>query len=56
MLSLKTDFNLDNAYKIFDPQNMGGISRRRFEEGYNIQSIYPKGEEIALFMLRYDKD
>ncbi|CDW74571.1 ef hand family protein [Stylonychia lemnae] len=56
ILALKTDFNLEEAYKIFDNQNRGTINLREFEEAMNIMSIYPRREEIQLLFQLYDAD
>lgn len=56
MLSLKTDFNLEDCYRIFDIDGKGYLSIRELEEGYNLFKIYPKNEELELFMRKHDKD
>jgi len=41
MLSLKTDFNLEECYKIFDVEGKGHMTFRDLEEGYHLFRIYP---------------
>jgi hypothetical protein len=41
VLSLKTDFNLEDSYKLFDIENKGTINFRELEEAYNHFSLYP---------------
>lgn len=36
ILSLKTDFNLEDSYKIFDVEAKGDINLRELEEGFNL--------------------
>ena len=54
ILSLKTDFNLEDAYKIFDLESKDAISLRELEEGYAIYKLFPPREELHLLMQRFD--
>lgn len=56
ILSLKTDFNLEDSYKIFDIESKGHINLRELEEGLNILRIYPRREELKLILSVYDED
>jgi Ca2+-binding EF-hand superfamily protein len=56
MLSLKTDFNIEDAFRIFDVDEKGYIGFREIEEAYNLFSLYPKKEELELLLKKYDKD
>lgn len=56
MLSLKTDFNIEDCYRIFDVDAKGYISLRELEEGYNLYKIYPQKAELELLMKKYDID
>ena len=41
-LALKSDFNLDDCFKLFDPQSTSSISSlRQLEETYLHYQIYP---------------
>ena len=55
-MALESDFNLDDAFRMFDLSNTGEISRRQFEEVYNLMKLYPTSLEIELSLFRYDKD
>ena len=56
MLSLKTDFNLEDCYKLFDNDEKGYITFREIVETYSLFSLYPKKEDLELMMKKYDKD
>ena len=56
MLSLKTDFNLEDCSKIFGMDKLGVITLKQLEETYNTFKLYPNNEELELIMERYDKD
>ena len=55
-MALESDFNLEDAFRMFDLSNTGEISRRQFEEVYNLMKLYPTSLEIELSLFRYDKD
>jgi Ca2+-binding EF-hand superfamily protein len=55
-LALKTDFNLEDSYKIFDVDSKGHLSLRELEEGYSLHRLYPNREELQLLMQEYDRD
>jgi Ca2+-binding EF-hand superfamily protein len=46
ILSLKTDFNLEDSFKLFDIENKGTINLRELEEGFNICNLFPRREEL----------
>lgn len=56
MISLKTDFNIAQAYATFDLTGSGFVTRLQFEEVCNLYKQYPKTYELQLLWLRYDKD
>lgn len=41
MISLKSDFNLIDAYNIFDLDQKKYVTIRELEEGYNVFKLYP---------------
>jgi len=41
MLALKSDFNLEDAFQLFDVDNRGSVSLREMEDGFNICKLYP---------------
>jgi len=46
ILSLKTDFNLEDSYKIFDIEGKGSINLREIEEGLHSMGLFPRREEL----------
>lgn len=56
MLSLKTDFNLEDSFKIFDIEGKGEVSIREFEEGLNSMGLFPRKEELQLIFQQFDDD
>ena len=56
LLSLKTDFNIEDCYKIFDIDEKGYFNMRELEEVFNLFEIYPSNDELSLVMLKYDRD
>lgn len=55
-LALQTDFNLLDAFKIFDSKNQGQLSISDIERGCTQLAINPSKEDLILFMERFDKD
>ena len=56
LLALKSDFNLEDAYKIFDIESKGNFNLRELEEALSILRIYPKREELQFMIQVYDED
>jgi Ca2+-binding EF-hand superfamily protein len=54
-LATKSDFNLFDAFNIFDQGRIGQISIHEIKDGLNKIGVYPTGEELELFMTRYDR-
>jgi Ca2+-binding EF-hand superfamily protein len=54
-LANKSDFNLTDAFNIFDQARYGSVSVYDIQSGLNAIGIYPTFEECELFVLRYDK-
>jgi len=54
-LSTKHDFNLYDAFNIFDVGRTGQITIHEIREGLNQIGVYPTAEEVELFMTRYDR-
>jgi Ca2+-binding EF-hand superfamily protein len=50
------DFNIFDAFRIFDLDSRGWISLSDLKIGLNEIGVYPDHEELALFFKRYDKD
>jgi predicted HTH transcriptional regulator len=55
-LSLKTDFNLLDAFRLFDKFNLGHIYKLDFEEGLKRLGVFTPAHEIDLLFKRYDTD
>jgi EF hand len=55
-LSLRTDFNLIDAFRIFDQDGKGWISAVEIKEGLGLMNIFANADDLQLFLARYDKD
>ena len=55
-LANKSDFNMFDAYNIFDVTRIGNISVHELQSGLNAIGIYPTYDECDLFISRYDKN
>eukprot|EP00331_Platyophrya_macrostoma_P021349 CAMPEP_0176446816 /NCGR_PEP_ID=MMETSP0127-20121128/24576_1 /TAXON_ID=938130 /ORGANISM="Platyophrya macrostoma, Strain WH" /LENGTH=546 /DNA_ID=CAMNT_0017832973 /DNA_START=42 /DNA_END=1682 /DNA_ORIENTATION=- len=55
-LALRTDFNLFDAYRLFDQKGRGLISVNEIEQGFQDLEIYPNKEDVYLFIKRFDRD
>merc|ERR1719362_1056570 len=53
-LGLKPDFNLTDAFKIFDVNYCGNICTTELREGLAAIGVFPTSEELDLFVQRYD--
>ena len=54
-LTLKSDFNLVDAFKIFDINYRGAVGSTELREGLSAIGVYPTQDEVDLFITRYDK-
>jgi len=54
-LAMKSDFNLGDAFKMFDTNHNGAITVHELRSGLNSVGLFPTHEETDLFMTRYDK-
>lgn len=52
----RPDFNLFDAFRIFDYSNLGAISRIDLKLGLNDLGLFPSDLELELFIARYDTD
>lgn len=55
-LSLKTDFNLIDAFRLFDPCGTGIASVEDIQKGLEEMGMSASDKELRLFMKRFDKD
>lgn len=53
-MALKPDFNLTDAFKIFDVNYCGNITVSELREGLAAIGVFPTSEELELFITRYD--
>jgi hypothetical protein len=54
MLSQKADFNLTDAYEMFDTENEGCITIQKLKHGFHRMELYPSCDETVLFFKRFD--
>ena len=52
----KHDFNLFDAFRIFDNDSRGFVNHSDLKFGLNSIGVYPSNEELSLFIKRYDKN
>ena len=57
-LSLRTDFNLIDTFRIFDTQGKGWVTPEEIRAGLtsNVFNLAVSSRDIALYMSRYDRD
>jgi len=55
-LALKHDFNLLDAFRFFDLQGKGYITRAELEDGMREFGVFPNSTELYLIMRKYDTD
>lgn len=55
-LALRSDFNLFDAFRIFDRKGKGNITVKEFENVFEELEMYPAKEDIYLLIKRLDKD
>jgi Ca2+-binding EF-hand superfamily protein len=53
-LTMKADFNLHDAFVIFDHLRHGFITQADLREGLAAVGVFPSADEVALFFQRYD--
>lgn len=55
-LTMKPDFNMHDAFVIFDALRHGALSQADLREGLAAIGVFPTANEINLFFQRYDSD
>ena len=55
-LAVRLDFNLLDAFRIFDQKSRGYVTKLETELAFNDNGIYPTKDEMYLFFRRFDKD
>ncbi len=53
---MKSDFNLLDAFRMFDTDSKGYATSFDLQSGAEKLQMYPSKEELYLFMMRYDRD
>lgn len=53
-LANKHDFNLTDAFKIFDQRGYGTIDTYELKDGLNAIGLFPTADEVELWVKRYD--
>jgi Ca2+-binding EF-hand superfamily protein len=53
-LALRSDFNVEDAFRIFELDSRGYVSDLDIKFGLNSLDLYPTSEEINLLLKRYD--
>ena len=53
-LSLRSDFNWEEVFRIFELEGRGFLSKEDLIIGFNKFGIYPKDSDISLLLKRYD--
>lgn len=56
-LALKADFNLVDAFKLFDIKSLGGIAKQDVMDGLrlNLEFTEYRPDDVILFFKRYDR-
>lgn len=55
LMAQKVDFNIFDAFNVFDIDRRGMISVTELQVGLNAIGVYPTFDECQLFMARYDR-
>ena len=53
-IATKSDFNLTDAFAIFDQDHRGSVSVLDLRDGLSAIGVFPTSEELDLFVSRYD--
>ena len=54
VIANKHDFNLQDAFKIFDQRGYGVVDRYELTAGLNAIGLFPTSDEVDLWIKRYD--
>jgi len=55
-LSQQGDFNMMDAFQIFDTQNKGYITAPELKDNLEMYGLYSHKDDIAAFVRKYDHD
>lgn len=53
---MRSDFNLLDAFRFFDVNGKGYITKTELKNGFENFEIYPKSNEVYLIMRKFDRD
>ena len=53
-IATKSDFNLTDAFAIFDQDHRGSVTVGDLRDGLSAIGVFPTSEELDLFVSRYD--
>lgn len=55
-LALRSDFNLLDAFRFFDVDSRGYITKNELKEGFNYFGVFPTSDECYLIFRKFDAD
>lgn len=55
-LALRSDFNLLDAFRFFDIDSRGYITKNELKEGFNYFGVFPTNDEVYLIFRKLDTD
>ena len=55
IVAMRPDFNLYDAFKVFDPEGRGSIRGEQLQKGLDLYGVYAK-DETDLIIKRYDNN
>ncbi|KRW99206.1 hypothetical protein PPERSA_07449 [Pseudocohnilembus persalinus] len=55
-LALRVDFSTLDAFRVFDINGRGYVTKLEFEQALNKMQIYPNSDELYLLFKKYDSD
>ena len=53
-LAINPDFNCEDAFRIFDPNNKGFLDKEDIKNGLNLLGIFPTEKKLKLLIKRFD--
>ena len=55
-LAINPDFNCEDAFRLFESNDKGFLTKDDLKEGLNLIGIYPTGKKLKLLLKRFDLD
>ena len=53
-LAINSDFNCEDAFRLFESNNKGFLTKDDLKNGLNLLGIFPTGKKLKLLMNRFD--